>query len=56
MGDQILEGIIANVKMAKDFAVLANEATDRSLQSQLKVTLCYVDKHGNMNTLIKHVI
>ena len=56
MGDQILEGIIANVKMAKYFAVSADEATDRSLQSQLIVTLCYVDKHGNMNTLIKHVI
>ena len=37
MGDQILEGIIANVKMAKYFAVLADEATDRSLQSQLTV-------------------
>ena len=56
IGDQILEGIIANVKMAKYFAVLADEVTDRSLQSQLTVTLRYVDKHGNMNTLIKHVI
>ena len=56
MGDQILEGIIANGKMTKYFAVLADEATDRSLQSQLTVTLWYVDKHGNMNTLIKHVI
>ena len=56
MGDQIFEGIIANVKWAKYFAVLVDEATDRSLQSQLTVTLCYVDKHGNMNTLIKHVI
>ena len=56
MGDQILEGIIANVKMAKYFAVSVDEVTDRHLQSQLTVTLCYVDKHGNMNTLIKHVI
>ena len=56
MGDQILEGIIANVKMAKYFAVLADEATDRSLWSQLTVTLCYIDKHGKVNTLIKHVI
>ena len=56
MGDQILEGITANMKMAKYFAVLADEATDRSLQSQLTVTLRYVDKHGNMNTLSKHEI
>ena len=56
MGDQILECIIANVKMAKYLAVLADEATDRSLQSQQTVTLCYVDKHGNLNTLIKHVM
>ena len=56
IGDQILEGIIANVKMARYFAVLADEATDRSLQSQLTVTLHYVDKHGNLNTLIKYVI
>ena len=56
MGDQILEGIIANVEMAKYLAVLTDEITDRSLQSQLTVTLHYVDKHGNMNTLIKNVI
>ena len=56
MGDQILEGIIANVKMVKYFAVSVDKATDRSVQSQLTVTVCYVDKHGNMKTLIEHVI
>ena len=34
LGDQVLEGIIANVKAAKYFAVSADEATDRGLQSQ----------------------
>ena len=36
MGDQILEGIIAK----------ADEATDRGLQTQLTMTLHYVDESG----------
>ena len=44
LGDQLLEGIIANVKAAKYFAVSADEATDRGLQTQLTVTVCYVDE------------
>ena len=46
MGDQILEGIIAKVQTAKFFAVSADEATDRGLQTQLTMTLCYVDESG----------
>ena len=46
MGDQILEGIIAKVQTAKFFAVSADEATDRGLQTQLTMTLHYVDESG----------
>ena len=46
LGDQVLEGIIANVKAAKYFAVSADEATDRGLQTQLTITVHYVDETG----------
>ena len=46
MSDQILEGIIAKVKAAKYFAVSADEATDKGLQTQLTMTLRYVDDEG----------
>ena len=46
ISDQILEGIIAKVKTAKFFAVSADEATDNGLQTQLTMTLCYVDEQG----------
>ena len=46
LGDQVLEGIIANMKAAKYFAVSADEATDRGLQTQLTITVCYVDETG----------
>ena len=46
IGDQVLEGIIANVKTAKYFAVSTDEATDRGLQTQLTITLCSVDELG----------
>ena len=46
LGDQVLEGNIANVKAAKYFAVSANEATDRGLETQLTITVHYVDETG----------
>ena len=46
LGDQVLEGIIANVKAAKYFAVSADEATDRGLQTQLTITVHCVDETG----------
>ena len=46
MCDQILEGIITKVQTAKFFAVSADEATDRGLQTQLTMTLRYVDESG----------
>lgn len=46
ISDQILEGIIAKVKTAKFFAVSADEATDKGLQTQLTMTLRYVDEQG----------
>ena len=46
LGDQILENIITNVKRAKYFAVAADEATDWSLQTQLTMTLRYIDEEG----------
>ena len=48
LGDQILEGIITNVKKAKYFSVSADEATDRGLQTQLTMNLHYVDEDGNL--------
>ena len=39
IGDQILDGIPTNVKTAKYFAALADEATDIELQTQLTMTL-----------------
>ena len=48
LGDQLLEGIIANVKAAKYFAVSADEATDRALQMQLTVTVHYVDEMSKL--------
>ena len=46
LSDQVLEGIIANVNEAKYFTVSADEATDRGLQTQLTVTVHYVDEKG----------
>ena len=46
MSNQILEGIIAKVKTAKYFAVAADEATDHGNQTQLTMTLRYVDEQG----------
>ena len=46
MSDQILEGIIAKVKAAKYFAMSADEATDKGLQTQLTMTLRHVDDEG----------
>ena len=39
LGDQILDSIIANVKDAKYFAIVADEAADKSNQTQLTMTL-----------------
>ena len=47
ISDQILEGIITKAQTAKFFAVSADEATDRGLQTQLTMTLQYVDDLGN---------
>ena len=47
ISDQILEGIITKVQTAKFFAVSADEATDRGLQTQLTMTVRYVDGLGN---------
>ena len=52
LGDQLLEGIIANVKAAKYFAVSADEATDRGLQTQLTVTVCYVDEMSKLYIIV----
>ena len=43
----VLDGIIAKVKKAKLYAIAADEATDRGLQTQLTTTLRYVDEHGD---------
>ena len=48
INDQILDGIIAEVKKAKFYAAAADETTDRGLQTQLTTTLQYVDKHGDV--------
>ena len=50
---QVLEGIIANVNAAKYFAVSADEATDRGLQTQLTVTVHYVDEIGKLCHIFK---
>ena len=52
LGDQLLEGIIANVKAVKYFAVSADEATDRGLQTQLTVTVCYVDEMSKLYIIV----
>ena len=52
LGDQLLEGIIANVKAAKYFVVSADEATDRGLQTQLTVTVCYVDEMSKLHIIV----
>ena len=46
LGDQVLDGIIANVKKAKYFAISADEATDSGKQTQLTMVLRYVDENG----------
>ena len=46
MSNQILEGIITKVKTAKYFAVAADETTDHGNQTQLTMTLRYVDEQG----------
>ena len=51
--DQILDGIIAKVKKAKFYAVAANEATDRGLQTQLTTTVRYADEHGDVKDFIQ---
>ena len=51
ISDQVLDGIIAKVKKAKFYAVAADEATGRGLQTQLTTTLTYVDKHGDVKML-----
>ena len=43
LGDHILEFIIANVKKAKYIAISTDETTDGNTQTQLTMTLCYVD-------------
>ena len=48
ISDQILDGIIAKVKSAKCYVVAADEATDKSLQTQLTTNLRYVDEHGDV--------
>ena len=48
ISDQILDDIIAKVKNAKFYAVAADEATDRGLQTQLTTTLRYVDEHDDV--------
>ena len=48
ISDQIPDGIIAKVKKAKFYAVAADEATDRGLQTQLTTTLRYEDEHGDV--------
>ena len=48
ISDHIMDGIIAKVKKAKFYAVAADEAIDRGLQTQLTTTLRYVDEHGNV--------
>ena len=40
--------MIAKVKKAKFYAVVADEATDRGLQTQLTTILRYVDEHGDV--------
>ena len=45
--DQILEHITANVKKSKYFAISVDEATDGRMQTQLAMTLHYVDENGN---------
>ena len=52
MGDQILDGTIANVKKAKYFAISADEAIDTGNQIQLTMTLRYVDETGNYFVLV----
>ena len=52
LGDQLLEGIIANVKAAKYFAVSADEATDRGLQTQLTVTVHYADEMSKLYIIV----
>jgi hypothetical protein len=48
ISNQILDSIVADVKEAKFFAVAADEATDRSLQTQLTTTLRFVNKKGDV--------
>ena len=47
LGDHIFECVIANVKETKYTAISADEATDGSMQTQLTMTLHYVDENGN---------
>ena len=53
LSDQVLEGIIANVNAAKYFPVSADKATDRGLQTQLTVTVHYVDEIGKSCYIFK---
>lgn len=45
---QILDNIIGKVTKAKFFAVAADEATDKSLQTQLTTVIRYVDEQGDV--------
>ena len=51
ISNQILDGIIAKVKKAKFYAVAADKATDRDLQTQLTTTWRYVDEHGDVKDI-----
>ena len=48
ISNQILDGIIAEVKKAKFYAVAIADTTDRGLQTQLTTTLRYVDEHSDV--------